>query len=488
MASTLFALLLTAFTGDSSCVILHFTTTWCQPCKEMQPAIEQLKSSGWDIRSVDTDQQRPIAQQFNVQHLPTLVILNGNREVDRIVGMASHAQIEKRALRAAARNRPAQTVGNVKRQPALPAPNQVAGPAAGSQPIVRGQSPGLSAVTRSVANSLASSTIAAGVSGGRLRGDGLPQPQMVPQLSLDQAIARAARATVRVIVDEGNTIAYGTGTIVDVRGDEALVLTCGHLFRDIQPGSQLTVDLFAGTPQSTNVPAAMIDFSADEVVGDIGLITMKIPVLIEPVEILPRGSELRVDQAAFSFGCDHGANPTRRDTRISRINRYIGAPNVEIVGAPAVGRSGGGLFDEQGRLIGVCNAANADEDEGIYAAAEVVYGQLEKLDLLELFESQPAQLAGNATAAPQPGAGQPNAPSSSAFLAAQQDWPDETLTDATMTGAGANMAAPSGQSQSSAQASKVICIVRDAQGNDRMVTIKAPSRELLQRIHLDSQR
>ena len=58
----------------------------------------------------------------------------------------------------------------------------------------------------------------------------------------------------------------------------------------------------------------------------------------------------------------------------------------------AVGRSGGGLFDQQGRLIGVCNAADAEGNEGIYAAAQVVYAQINRLGLGHLFnDSAPTQ-------------------------------------------------------------------------------------------------
>ena len=476
MASTLLAPLLAAFTGDTSCTILQFTASWCQPCRQMQPAIDQLRSSGWDVRTIDTDQQRAVAQQFKVENLPTLVILSGGREVDRIVGRASHAQIEKRVLRAAARNGPGPARGPAQASGQDPRfagsqvrSSQAAAAAMNSQPIVRGQSPGISAIPRAVANTLASTAVGGGISSDAPSRGSPATPTR--QLTIDQAIDRAAKATVRVRVDEGNTLAFGTGTIVDVRGDEALVLTCGHLFRDMQPGTQLTVDLFTGTPQEINVPSELIDFSADDV--DIGLISMRIPVMIEPVEILPRNTELRVDQPVFSFGCDHGANPTRRDTRITRVNRYTGAANVEILGAPAVGRSGGGLFDEQGRLIGVCNAANANEDEGIYAAAEVVYAQLERLGLAELFDDRLAQ--GSATPAqpvafnPSPGApvGQGSSQLELSQSGSQPQWPDESLPN------GAASIPNAGREPYGSQASQVICIVRDAQGKDQMVTIRA---------------
>ncbi len=78
-------------------------------------------------------------------------------------------------------------------------------------------------------------------------------------------------------------------------------------------------------------------------------------------------------------------------TRKSAISIASSVPaNVEIIGAPALGRSGGGLFDQQGQLIGVCNAADTTDNEGIYAAAEVVYAQIERLGMTHLFDSQTA--------------------------------------------------------------------------------------------------
>jgi hypothetical protein len=219
----------------------------------------------------------------------------------------------------------------------------------------------------------------------------------------------------------------------------------------MKPHSQLTIDLFAGRSQPKNVPAQLIDFKADAGDVDIGLISFKLPFAIEPVPLLPQAETLAVKQPAFSFGCDHGETPTRRDTQVKSINRYMGAPNVEISGAPAVGRSGGGLFDQQGRLIGVCNAADAAGDEGIYAAAGIVYSQIERLGLSHLFnentptQSSPVQFASNQTVVP------------------TAEIPNTTGQLAATTG--------------------LTCIVRDASGREHVVRVDSPSPELLDAIH-----
>ncbi len=179
---------------------------------------------------------------------------------------------------------------------------------------------------------------------------------MAPQFD---PVSRAQLATVRIRIEDANSIAFGTGTVVYVHNGQALVLTCGHLFRDIRQDAKMSVDVFDKSGRATNVPAAVVSHSTEE--GDIGLMEFRCPYPITPVPISKRAPAM--GDAAFSFGCDRGADPTRRDTQVKRINRYIGPANVEIVGAPVVGRSGGALFNAQGQVIGVCNAADAEDDE-----------------------------------------------------------------------------------------------------------------------------
>ncbi len=455
MASTVLGLLMMAVTGgQGDLMVLHFTAQWCGPCKQMQPALQRLHAEGWDIREVDADRLPQYVRAYKVQNLPTVVLLSGGQEVDRIVGLAPYEQLHQRLQRAAARSG-----GGAERV----SPNQPQTPAA----MVRGQSPGLAAVPKALVHAAAARRNVPA------SGAGADDAWLSP----DQAIARAARATVRIRVEEANTVAHGTGTIIDTHGDEALVLTCGHLFRDMEPSSQISVDLFAGTAQEVNLPAQLIDFVAED--ADVGLISFRLPVHVAPVPLLPRGESLQVGQPAFSFGCDHGQDPTRRDTRIKHINRFLGAANVEIAGAPAVGRSGGGLFDLQGRLIGVCNAADAESDEGIYAAAEVIYAQLQRLHLNHLFEEPAAstQLASQAIGA--------NGPSQSAGPAMERpasgglQWPDQSPEVAAL----AAMPAPSSSfADGPSAATQIICILRGADGRDRVVRIDAPDPDLLQRI------
>ena len=54
----------------------------------------------------------------------------------------------------------------------------------------------------------------------------------MPNQHTADSIERARAATVRLRVHDPDGYGTGTGTIIDTRDGEALVLTCGHLFRE----------------------------------------------------------------------------------------------------------------------------------------------------------------------------------------------------------------------------------------------------------------
>ena len=68
-----------------------FWATWCPPCKELKPTIEALAAEyagKIEIKSIDADENKDLAQKFNVQAIPTLVFLDAKgSELSRIVGL-----------------------------------------------------------------------------------------------------------------------------------------------------------------------------------------------------------------------------------------------------------------------------------------------------------------------------------------------------------------------------------------------------------------
>jgi hypothetical protein len=79
---------------------------------------------------------------------------------------------------------------------------------------------------------------------------------------------------------------------------------------------------------------------------------------------------------------------------VTGVNKFLGPPNLQVAGQPVSGRSGGGLFTIEGRVIGVCNAADPTDDEGLYAALGSIHAALDESQLSFLIQPGGAH-AGN---------------------------------------------------------------------------------------------
>jgi thiol-disulfide isomerase/thioredoxin len=377
-------LLLAALSGTSDTVLVQFTSQNCTHCQAMQPVLERMAGEGCPVQVIDVDQQPDVARQFRITGVPTFVVLDRGQEKGRVVGSASYERLVQLY-------RGEDPAGD---QPAVAESPMPAAPGFAQQSAPQDQS--LAAQPVSYTSAAASSS----------------DPQ------------REARASsVRLKVEDAKGFGYGTGTIIDVHDQEALVVTCGHIFRESQGKGGISVDLFA--PGATQpVAGQLIAYDLDR---DIALVSIRPGIAVKAAVVAPPGTPVRPQDRVFTIGCDKGAAASIRQSQITAVNKYRGQPNFCAAGAPIDGRSGGGLFTAEGLLIGICNAADPADDEGLYAALASIHWQLDQIGQSEIYQrgsqaTSAGELVNAASAEPRPATSDPvNLPSLPAAMPSRQD-------------------------------------------------------------------
>ena len=73
--------------------VLRFTASWCQPCKMLSKMLDDIQTD-IPIEVYDIDENTNIAIDYGVRGVPTLVMMDGNTEVKRTVGVTTQKQLE----------------------------------------------------------------------------------------------------------------------------------------------------------------------------------------------------------------------------------------------------------------------------------------------------------------------------------------------------------------------------------------------------------
>ena len=76
-------------------VLVDFWATWCPPCRMQSPIVDELAEERTDITvgKVNVDEQPGLAEKFDVQNIPTLIIFKGGKAVKVLVGLRSKEQL-----------------------------------------------------------------------------------------------------------------------------------------------------------------------------------------------------------------------------------------------------------------------------------------------------------------------------------------------------------------------------------------------------------
>jgi thioredoxin 1 len=74
--------------------IIRFTAEWCQPCKTLAKQLETMELN-MHIDVIDIDKDPEIAIEYGIRSVPTLVLMEDNQVISKIVGLKSTQEIKE---------------------------------------------------------------------------------------------------------------------------------------------------------------------------------------------------------------------------------------------------------------------------------------------------------------------------------------------------------------------------------------------------------
>jgi S1-C subfamily serine protease len=378
---------------DSQNVLLYFTGDYCVHCREMNPIVSHLQRSNAPIRKVDVEREPSLAKRHGINSIPAFVLVMNGDVTERIVGPVSESRLKRMLAKIplpASSTNPAHFV-SPQQPPEMPTQFgsydtdiQLVSDAPQKKPRFSIPFFGNSKkrerqvdppMRRNIGFS--DDTVIRAKLGRREPAVGIAQ-QSSPFAS-----------SVRIRIKDPQGISYGSGTIVSSRPGDTLILTCGHLFRDLARGSLIEVDLFEGKRPETYV-GKVVRYDLE---SDVGLLSIPTESAIAFSRVAGVDTNIAPGESVVSIGCSSGDFPTKQQLRVTALNRYRGPENIECTGIPVQGRSGGGLFNASGEVIGVCVAADPRDRRGLYAGLKAVQNLLNRTNLAHLYRPAHDQFA-----------------------------------------------------------------------------------------------
>jgi thioredoxin 1 len=79
-------------------VLVDFTATWCGPCRQIAPLVDQLADEfvgRAKVVKLDIDESPDTARRFQIRGVPTILVFKGGEVVGQQVGMAPKTRLSQ---------------------------------------------------------------------------------------------------------------------------------------------------------------------------------------------------------------------------------------------------------------------------------------------------------------------------------------------------------------------------------------------------------
>ena len=76
--------------------VVEFFADWCGPCRKLSPVIEEIEqelSGKVKFTKINTDENIPLAQNYQISGIPTLLVFKNGKLEERMVGLMPKSAI-----------------------------------------------------------------------------------------------------------------------------------------------------------------------------------------------------------------------------------------------------------------------------------------------------------------------------------------------------------------------------------------------------------